>query len=130
MYFKKSTTLNFDGFIDAVKNTKSDIYLQLLCFIYENKPFTTENVEAYKYFKKKGDKSPSPKKNVGSPTQTKKENVLLSSPSRKSKLLPASTFLGLTPDNFNFQNLEKLGKSIQCVHVSLDKNKSAFEKSL
>jgi Ca2+-binding EF-hand superfamily protein len=109
LYFKKNTTLNFEGFIDAVKNIKSDIYLQLLCFIYENKPFNKENVEAYKYFKKKGEKSPSPKK-TGSPTSTKRESVLLSSPSRKSKLLPASTFLGINPENFNFQNLEKHSK--------------------
>lgn len=120
LYFKKATTLNFEGFIDAVKNAKSDIYLQLLCFIYEHKPFTKENVEAYKFFKKKGTQSPSPKKNLGSPSQTKKESVLLSSPSRKSKLLPASTFLGLTPDNFSFHSLEKLGKKGQKDDINID----------
>ena len=85
LYFKGSKTLTFDKFIEHVTKTKSDIYLQLLCFIYENKPFTKENVEAYKTFKKKNENSQSPKKK-DSPNMQKRESVLLSSPSRKSKL--------------------------------------------
>lgn len=104
LYFKKNNSLDYLTFIDCVKNIKSDIYLQLLCFIYENKPFNKENVEAYKYFKKKSERSPSPKR---SPKTTPNEKILLSSPSRKSKLLPASTFLGITLENFNYKNLDK-----------------------
>ena len=90
IYFGKSDNLNFDNFINIVQNVKSDLYLQLLCFIYENKPFSKFNVEAYKNFKKKKNDSPGKSK-----TCLDKENVLLSSPSRKSKLLPATQFLGL-----------------------------------
>lgn len=106
LYFQGSSNLNFEGFLELVKNTKSDIYLQLLCFFYENKPFTRENVEVYKSFKKKNSKSPSPTKKE-SPKIQKKESILLSSPSRKSKLQPASTFLGLAPDDINIVSLDK-----------------------
>jgi len=103
IYFKESSNLTFDIFLEKV-NIKSDIFLQILCYIYENKPFTKENVEAYKAFKKKINSSP----NKG--TNPKKESVLLSSPSRKSKLLPASTYLGINLDNVNIQLLDKLDK--------------------
>lgn len=102
LYFKKNNSLDLPSFVDAVKHIKSDIYLQLLCFIYENKPFNRENVEAYKSFKRKSEKSPSPKK---SPKNSISEKILLSSPSRKSKLQPASTFLGISLEDFNYKNL-------------------------
>lgn len=100
LYFKNNKALKFDAFLDIVQNIKSDIYLQLLCFIYENKPFNNENVEAYRNFKKKSKtntnyNSPNKKSRPESPEVKKKESVLLSSPSRKSRLLPATTFLGL-----------------------------------
>lgn len=107
LYFKGNKVLTFDKFIEQVTKTKSDIYLQMLCFIYENKPFSKENVEAYKN-KKKEPSSPNPKKD--SPLTKKRESVLLSSPSRKSKLLPASTFLGLSPSKVEIQSLEKHNK--------------------
>lgn len=99
-YFKNGKSLKFDAFLDHVQNTKSDIYLQLLCFIYENKPFNSENVDAYKNFKKKKTNpslSPDRKSTRGiiSSPESKNENILLSSPSRKSRLLPATKFLGL-----------------------------------
>ena len=39
--------------MNLVQTKKSDLYLQLLCFIYENKPFNKENVEACRNLKKK-----------------------------------------------------------------------------
>lgn len=111
IYFQKDSNLNFEGFIELVKTIKSDIYLQLLCFLYENKPFTKDNVEVYKSYKKKATKSPSPAKKEGTKIQ-RKESVLLSSPSRKSKLQPASTFLGLVPEDINIVSLDKHPKRI------------------
>lgn len=112
LYFKTNKALKFDAFLEHVQNTKSDIYLQLLCFIYENKPFNNENVEAYRNFKKKSKtntnyNSPDKKSRSESPEVKKKESVLLSSPSRKSRLLPATQFLGLNlnsnEDDINIQ---------------------------
>lgn len=122
LYFQDSKTLDFKSFLNHVTTVKSDLYLQLLCFIYENKPFNKENVEAYKYFKKKVVSSPSPKKDgKESPKYVKKESILLSSPSRKSKLQPASTFLGLNPEEINIVSLDKHPKK----HIN--KNELNFE---
>lgn len=122
LYFKGNKSLNFDKFIEHVTKTKSDIYLQMLCFIYENKPFNKENVETYKFYKKKGENSQSPNKEKpkeSSPTN-KRESILLSSPSRKSRLLPASTFLGISPDKINIQSLHKIEKKNLKSEINID----------
>jgi Ca2+-binding EF-hand superfamily protein len=103
IYFKNNDTLKFEQFMNLVQTKKSDLYLQLLCFIYENKPFNKENVEACRNLKKK--RTTNDLKRKGSILENKyttgelniqrKESVKLSSPSRKSSLLPANTFLGL-----------------------------------
>ena len=41
--FKKDN-MNLDEFIDCLKNKKSDIYLQILCFLYSKKPFSTKSI--------------------------------------------------------------------------------------
>ena len=92
IYFGNSEQIAYESFLKTVQTVKSDLYLQLLCFMYENKPFNKFNVEAYKGYKKKGVESPN---KTDSPQMKNKENVLLSSPSRKSKLAPATQFLGL-----------------------------------
>lgn len=101
IYFKEKKTINFKEFLDTVKNKKSDLYLQLLCFIYDEKPFNKHNIEACRNLKKKkiGDSSVSPTKKSSSGNSPelgrKDEKVYLKSPSKKSRLLPATTFLGL-----------------------------------
>ena len=41
--FKKDS-MNLDEFIDCLKKKKSDIYLQILCFLYSKKPFNTKSI--------------------------------------------------------------------------------------
>ena len=41
--FKKDN-MNLDEFIDCLKKKKSDIYLQILCFLYSKKPFNTKSI--------------------------------------------------------------------------------------
>jgi hypothetical protein len=87
--------LDIEEFLSVTQNKKSDIYLQLLCFLYEQKPFTEDNIMVYQNYKKKSPDitfKPSP---TSSP-------VTMPSPSRKSKLLPAETFL-------NVQLLDEMG---------------------
>lgn len=118
VYFKKNDTLKFDQFLNLVQTKKSDIYLQMLCFIYENKPFNKENVEACRNLKKK--RTTNDLKRNGSKIENKyttgylnnnhkKEYIKLLSPSRKSSFLPANTFLGL---NLNSTNDEEGEMSI------------------
>jgi len=110
IYFKNGDNLKFEQFLNFVQTKKSDIYLQLLCFIYENKPFNKENVEACRNLKKKRNNTVDLKRK-GSQIENKyttenlnlkkTESVKLSSPSRKSKLLPAKQFLGLALNTNN-----------------------------
>lgn len=114
LYFDKSKTLKFDAFLEKVQKVKSDIYLQLLCFLYENKPFSKYNVEAYKNFKKRKTTSESPERkkdsNNQSPSQKNRESVLLSSPSKKSKLAPVNQFLGLNLEGGDEDDIKLLSK--------------------
>lgn len=46
--FKNNQTLDLNQFIDIVQNKTSDIFIFLLMFILERKPFTQEVIDAYK----------------------------------------------------------------------------------
>jgi hypothetical protein len=45
--FKKND-INMNEFINCLKKNKSDIYLQILCFLYNYKPFSSKSVECLK----------------------------------------------------------------------------------
>ena len=45
--FKKNN-INMNEFINCLKKNKSDIYLQILCFLYNYKPFSVKSVECLK----------------------------------------------------------------------------------
>ena len=45
--FKKKD-INMNEFINCLKKNKSDIYLQILCFLYNYKPFSAKSVECLK----------------------------------------------------------------------------------
>ena len=45
--FKKKD-INMNEFINCLKKNKSDIYLQILCFLYNYKPFSVKSVECLK----------------------------------------------------------------------------------
>ena len=47
--FKKyEDKMNFEQFKDTVQNKKSDVFLQLICFLYQEKPFSSKNIESMK----------------------------------------------------------------------------------
>ena len=45
--FKKKS-MNLEEFINCLKNNKSDVYLEILCFLYSKKPFNEKSVECLK----------------------------------------------------------------------------------
>ena len=45
--FKKNN-INMNEFIDCLKKKKSDIYLDILCFLYNKKPFSAKSLECLK----------------------------------------------------------------------------------
>ena len=47
--FKKfEDKMNFEQFKDTVQNQKSDVLLQIICFLYQQKPFSSKNIEMLK----------------------------------------------------------------------------------
>ena len=47
--FKKyEGKMNFEQFKDTVQNKKSDVLLQIICFLYQEKPFSAKNIESLK----------------------------------------------------------------------------------
>lgn len=114
---KFDSNFTFSKFIDTIENIKSDIYLQVLCYLYDHKPFAIENIEACKYLPKYQDqgKDTNPDDLLGgSPLPIRKktssilpENINLSSPSKSTNFKPVEKlFEMITVDNFDLDEVE------------------------
>ena len=85
--FNDKSSLSYHEFMKIIENKKSDIYLQLLFFLYEKRPFNDQNINVYKNSPKKikidlFDKS--------SPTNKIKN---IPSPSKKTLLSPVCNYM-------------------------------------
>jgi len=51
--FLNKETLDEKDFIEIIETKKSDIYLQLICFLYQKKPFNDKNINMLKQFRRR-----------------------------------------------------------------------------
>ena len=90
--FGKMKKLNLDEFKSIVEKQKSDIFIQLICFLYQKKPFTENNINEFKSSKKVV-----PNDLILQTPQAKNKesvnNILLPSPSKTTFLSPVSNLL-------------------------------------
>lgn len=86
--FCKSENLDFSEYLQVIENKKSDIYIQLICFIYYRKPFEIDSIYQYCNLKKNKKESPVVKINFEKEKQ-------FPSPSKETKLEPAEKLLTL-----------------------------------
>ena len=90
--FGKKKILNLDEFKSIVEKHKSDIFIQLICFLYQKKPFTENNINEFKSSKKVV-----PNDLILQTPQAKNKesvnNILLPSPSKTTFLSPVSNLL-------------------------------------
>ena len=90
--FGKSKKLNLEDFQNTVEKHKSDIFIQIICFLYQKKPFTEKNINVLKSSKKVV-----PNDLILQTPQVKNKdscgNILLPSPLKNTSLSPASIFL-------------------------------------
>ena len=88
--FGKLKKLNLEEFKNMVEKHKSDIFIQIICFLYQKKPFTENNINVLKSSKKTV-----PNDLILQTPQVKKKenNIFLPSPLKSTYLSPASTFL-------------------------------------
>ena len=125
--FGKSKKLDFEEFKKAITQ-KSDIFLQILCFLYQKKPFSNNNINVLKTSKKT-----LPADFMLTTPQTKSktvcDNILLPSPLKSSALSPAFTLLHATADNFNLDGDENtpvfsgFSGMVRYNNVNIPKNK-------
>jgi len=88
--FGKLKKLNLEEFKNTVEKHKSDIFIQIICFLYQKKPFTENNINVLKSSKK----TLPPDFLLQTPQAKNKENnIFLPSPLKSTYLSPASTFL-------------------------------------
>ena len=101
---KYNGVLNFKQFVDVVTTKKSDVYLQIICYLYQMKPFTEENVQRIKDKKKnKSDYEEDEYKDLRvKDDDNNTENIIFKIPDRKSSLSPAEDFI------LQKTNIEKL----------------------
>ena len=99
----KTDKFSFNKFLESVEKVKSDIYLQLICFLYEHKPFAVESVESCKFLPKyeimkqnEDNDSPQSFKGKGSIFT---ETVNLSSPSKTSIFKPVDSVIRMMEIN-------------------------------
>jgi len=114
--YKIDKNFDFSKFITAVEKTRSDIYLQMLCFLYEHKPFAVENVEACTQLKKYQEISPEKRVDeFGSPLPNRAkssilgENIKLYSP-QKSYFKPVQNVLRIIDNELDDFNLDDEGE--------------------
>jgi Ca2+-binding EF-hand superfamily protein len=86
--FGKKNSINYKDFLNVIEFTKSDIIIQLLCFLYQKRPFTQKNIEMFKKFRRQ---SAVTEKIILS----RQVNKRLLSPNRKSILNPVHNLFQL-----------------------------------
>jgi len=92
--FKKyEDKMNFEQFKDTVQNKKSDVLLQIICFLYQEKPFSAKNIESLKLKYGQIDDDEYDKM-VDSYGRHSKKNVSvrIKTPNQTSTLSPAGSF--------------------------------------
>ena len=114
--------LKFNQFIDVVMNKKSDIYLQLICFLYQQKPFRKENINIIKQNeKRKLSLDIDEFVGLGPKTSNDKDDIhiKIAIPKRKSTLSPAEKFLNsnVFVSNLDLNNPQKKRSSIDLISI-------------
>ena len=92
--FKKyEDKMNFEQFIDTVQNKKSDVFLQIICFLYQEMPFSSKNIESLKlkYGDIEDDEYDKMMKVYGNRSR-KGVSVRIKTPNQTSTLSPAGSF--------------------------------------
>jgi serine/threonine protein kinase len=92
----KISSLTFENFLHVIQNRISDTYLNLLCFLYQNKPFSIEKVNGYMNHKS-NKLSQVPKKGLSinvKEIKESKENInLMPSPKKTSVFHSTHTYM-------------------------------------
>ena len=126
--FKKNEDkMKYDQFKDIVQNKKSDVFLQIILFLYQKKPFSEKNIESLKVKYEQMDDKEYKKMFLKYQKKSKKSGtVKIKAPEKTSTLSPAQVFfrkkfniksLALNSDENDLNNSFKY-KSVNMVNSS------------
>ena len=126
--FKKNEDkMKYDQFKDIVQNKKSDVFLQIILFLYQKKPFSDKNIESLKVKYEQMDDKEYEKMFLKYQKRSKKSGtVKIKAPEKTSTLSPAQVFfrkkfniksLALNSDENDLNNSFKF-KSVNMVNSS------------
>jgi len=88
--FGDKKDLKLNEYIEVIEKKKSDSYIQLLCFIYQRKPFSDENIMLYKSkMERKRTEKKDDERYISPPSKPKR----MASPSKNTSLSPVHNFL-------------------------------------
>lgn len=126
-FYKIDNNFNFNKFIDTIEKNKSDIYLQMLCFLIEHRPFAVENVETCKLltkYKELQNNQQTELDQLGSPIPHRmkssilSETINLASPSKTTIFKPVENIMNMMEiQDFNLDE-----DSPEDIKVELPKN--------
>ena len=118
--FKKKEEMNFEEYINVVKNVNSDIFILLLMFLLEKKPFSSYSIQVYSLNAEK------PKVNVSNTPKLEPQRI--ASPSLQSRFISPK----LRKKNLDKNRKKGLSEAANLLQmysgVDTSKNKNKEEK--
>ena len=90
---KYGNKMNFEQFKDTVQNQKSDVYLQLILYFYQKKPFSSKNIESLKIkYSEKEDEEHKKKMKLYNSKKSKAGIIKIKNPNQMSMFSPSRKF--------------------------------------
>ena len=126
--FKEKQFLEKNDFKNIIINENSDIFMFILIFLLERKPFTNETLDIFK----NGLYQFGKRKNIKNLTKGSKSSInkLIVSPSHKSKFSPLHNKKSITRNNLICIHINNVKNSDQNSVKNFDSNVNNYEKSV
>ena len=124
--------INLEQFIETIKNNNSEVYLQILCFLYQQIPFTSKNIDCIR--KKYYSFDESEYNGIANSFQKyKKQNsIKIKTPRKSSMLSPANSFLKqrIRIRSFSLNEDAKQIIKNELNGINLSERKNTFSKDI
>ena len=129
--FKKyDGEINLEQFIETIKNNNSEVYLQILCFLYGQIPFTSRNIDCIRKKYYSFDESEYEGISKSYKSYKKQNSIKIKTPKKSSMLSPAGSFLNkqLRIRSFSLNEEAKQIIKNELSGISLSERKTTFSK--
>lgn len=112
--FNYKNTMRLDDFVKVIENKKSDVFLQILCFLYQKKPFNENHIKNLNFARKKLSLNITEKEYFSPQVSPKR----LPSPNKKSLLSPVHSYLRLNSKRLDEEDTDEFYKNLESPHKS------------